>query len=147
MKAFVLSVALVIGALTPASQLPTETILIDTHKGPVKFQVEIASDSRARERGLMFRKSLDRDGGMIFVFGPPAFQTFWMKNTFIPLDLLFVRADGTISSIAANAVPLSEARIPSIEPVSDVIEINGGRAKELDIAPGDKVHIPAAAPH
>jgi uncharacterized membrane protein (UPF0127 family) len=145
MKAIAVAFALVVAAGAPQSDLPTETIVIDTHQGAVKFHVEIASNWRSQEKGLMYRKSLDKDAGMIFVFGDASFQTFWMKNTLIPLDLLFVRADGTISSVAADAVPLSEAQIRSIEPVSEVIEINGGLARELNIRAGDKVHIPAHA--
>ncbi len=90
----------------------------------------------------MFRREMDPDAGMVFVFDPPQMVSFWMKNTFIPLDLIFVRSDGTISTVAANARTLSEDSIPSAEPVRAVIEINGGRAQALGIAPGDMVHAP-----
>ena len=127
---------------TTSQTLPGETITIDTHHGPRVFTVEIAADMKSQERGLMFRRQMDPDAGMIFVFYPPQMVSFWMKNTFIPLDLIFVRADGTISSISANAAPLSETSIPSAEPVRAVIEINGGRAQALGIGPGDRVHAP-----
>jgi hypothetical protein len=127
---------------SPSQTLPVETITIDTHHGPRVFTVEIAADMKSQERGLMFRREMDPDAGMLFVFEPPQLVSFWMKNTFIPLDLMFVRADGTIASIAADAAPLSETSIPSAEPVRAVIEINGGRALALGIAPGDKVHAP-----
>jgi uncharacterized membrane protein (UPF0127 family) len=125
---------------SPSQTLPVETITVDTRHGPRVFTVEIAADMKSQERGLMFRRQMDPDAGMLFVFEPPQLVSFWMKNTFIPLDLMFVRADGTIASIAANAAPLSETSIPSTEPVRAVIEINGGRAQALGIAPGDRVH-------
>src|SRR5262249_1355959 len=122
--------------------LPVETIVIDTHKGPAKFRVEVANDAASQERGLMYRKELAENAGMIFEFGRPRFVTFWMKNTYIPLDMLFVPKDGTISSVEPNAVPLSTETIPSHEPIVAVIELNGGRAHDLDIEPGDRVHAP-----
>jgi uncharacterized membrane protein (UPF0127 family) len=125
---------------SPSQTLPVETITVDTRHGQRVFTVEIAADMKSQERGLMFRRQMDPDAGMLFVFEPPQLVSFWMKNTFIPLDLMFVRADGTIASIAANAAPLSETSIPSTEPVRAVIEINGGRAQALGIAPGDRVH-------
>lgn len=120
--------------------LPVETIVIDTHRGPAKFRLEIANDVESQERGLMYRRELAPNAGMLFDFGRPRFVTFWMKNTYIPLDMLFVRADGTISSIEPNAVPLSTETIPSHEPIVAVIELIGGRAHDLDIEPGDHVH-------
>ena len=88
----------------------------------------------------MFRRKLAPDAGMLFDFHTDVMTSFWMKNTILPLDIIFVRADGTISSIAANAVPYSEASIPSTEPVRAVLEINAGRARALGIEPGDRVH-------
>ena len=88
----------------------------------------------------MFRKQMAPDAGMLFDFHGLVMTQFWMKNTVIPLDMMFIRADGTISTIAANAVPYSETPIPSAEPVRAVLEINGGRARALGIAPGDRVH-------
>src|SRR5215471_20176734 len=142
------TVALGLGLLLMAAcasesvALPVETIVIDTHKGPARFKVEVAGDAASQERGLMYRKQMAQNAGMIFDFGRPRFATFWMKNTYIPLDMLFVRADGTISSIEPNAAPLSEQTIPSHEPIVAVIELNGGRAHDLDIEPGDRVHAP-----
>ena len=79
------------------------------------------------------------DRGMIFPYDPPREVAFWMKNTLIPLDMIFIRADGTIAGIAANTVPLSLEPVPSVEPVVAVLEIAGGRAAELGIKPGDRV--------
>ena len=123
----------------PAS-LPVQTITIDGDYGPVKFRVEVAADPATQARGLMFRKAMGADAGMLFDFHQLVMTTFWMKNTILPLDMLFIRPDGTISSIAANTTPYSLQPIPSAEPVRAVIEINGGRASALGIEPGEKVH-------
>jgi len=116
------------------------SVMIDASHGPAKFQVEVAADPDSQEKGLMFRKSMPPDAGMLFDFHTPAFQTFWMKNTIMPLDMIFIRADGTISSIAPDATPYSETPIPSYEAVRAVLEINGGRAAQLGILPGQHVH-------
>jgi uncharacterized protein len=137
-----LGVLLLAACASESVALPVETIVIDTHKGPARFRVEVANNQVSQERGLMYRKALAQNAGMIFDFGRPRFVTFWMKNTYIPLDMLFVRADGTISSIEPNAVPFSEQTIPSHEPIVAVIELNGGRAHDLEIEPGDRVHAP-----
>ena len=89
--------------------------------------------------GLMYRDKLAPDRGMIFPFDPPRDASFWMRNTLIPLDMIFVRADGSIANIAANTVPYSEVPMTSEGPVAAVLEIAGGRAAELGIKPGDKV--------
>jgi len=121
-------------------KLPMTSLVIDSEHGPVKFQAEVAADPASQEKGLMYRKSLAPDAGMLFDFHTPDFQTFWMKNTIISLDMIFIRADGTISSIAPNATPYSETPIPSYEPVRAVLEIAGGRAAQLGIEPGKHVH-------
>jgi len=123
--------------------LPMERITIDTDHGSESFQVELATDDKSRERGLMFRKSMEADHGMLFVFPNVEGVAFWMKNTILPLDLLFVRRDGTIASVAANAKPFSTEQIPSAEPVLAVLELNGGKAAELGLVPGDTVHAKA----
>jgi hypothetical protein len=120
--------------------LPVQTIVIDSDHGPVKFRVEMAVDHDTQERGLMFRKIMAPNAGMLFDFRQLVMTSFWMKNTILPLDMLFIRPDGTIASIAANATPYSETPIPSPEPVRAVLEINGGRATQLGIEPGEKVH-------
>jgi len=120
--------------------LPQVSLMIDTKKGPVKFSVEVASDDESRERGLMFRTHMDKNAGMLFEFPGDQFESFWMKNTILPLDLLFIKRDGTISSISANAKPFSEATINSVEPVRAVLELNAGRAAALGIRPGQKAH-------
>lgn len=101
--------------------------------------MEVAADDASRGTGLMHRTHLAPDAGMLFDFHTSVMTAFWMKDTPLPLDMLFVRSDGTISTIAANAVPYSLAEIQSAEPVRAVIEINGGLARRLGIAPGDRV--------
>ena len=99
----------------------------------------MARTSQSITMGLMHRKELAERRGMLFDFKQEQPVSMWMKNTLIPLDMLFIRADGTIARIAANTVPLSTATIPSNEPVLAVLEIAGGAAKRLGIAPGDRV--------
>lgn len=119
--------------------LPVTMISIETTNGPRAFHVEIAADAASQERGLMFRRQMAPDAGMLFDFHQEARVAFWMKNTPLPLDMLFIRADGTVSSVEPNAVPYSTDTIPSSEPVRAVLEINGGEAHALGIKPGDKV--------
>jgi uncharacterized membrane protein (UPF0127 family) len=104
-----------------------------------RFTVEVARSPEEQARGLMHRQSLAPDRGMIFPYDPPQPVGFWMKNTLIPLDMIFIRPDGTIANIAANTVPLSLEMVPSGEPVVAVLEIAGGRSAELGIKAGDKV--------
>jgi uncharacterized membrane protein (UPF0127 family) len=119
--------------------MPVEILSIETARGPATFSVEIAATQEQQERGLMFRKKLAPGAGMLFDFGHDRNVSFWMKNTLIPLDMLFVRSDGVIVRIARNTKPLSERVIPSGRPVRAVLEIAGGRAAELGVRPGDRV--------
>ena len=105
------------------------------------FTVEIAQTPEEQSVGLMHRTELAPNHGMFFVYDTPSELSFWMKNTLIPLDILFIDEEMVIHHIHANAEPLSEDRIPSQGEVLKVIEINGGRAKELGIKVGDKVEI------
>ncbi len=123
----------------PQPTLPTAPLVIDTARGPAQFTVEMATSWPQQEAGLMFRKSLAPNAGMLFDFGKETETAFWMKNTLIPLDMLFIKANGTVARVAANAKPLSEESIPSYEPVRAVLEIAGGRAAQLGIKAGDKV--------
>jgi uncharacterized protein len=120
-------------------KLPVETVTIQTQGGARVFRMEVAGDDASRATGLMHRTHLARNAGMLFDFRTVVMTAFWMKDTPLPLDMLFVRPDGTIATVAANAVPYSTAEIVSPEPVRAVIEINGGEAKALGIAPGDRV--------
>jgi uncharacterized membrane protein (UPF0127 family) len=120
-----------------------EALIVTTEAGPQKFQVEIADDPRERSRGLMFRREMARDHGMLFDFGAEEPASFWMENTYLPLDMIFIRADGTIESVAERTTPLSRRGVRSKGPVRYVLEINGGLSDELGIRPGDKVSGPA----
>ena len=104
-----------------------------------EFTVEVAATPEQQERGLMFRETLGPDSGMIFPYDPPKGVAFWMKNTLIPLDLVFFGPDKKVIRVADNAVPYSEEPIPSNGIVSAVLEIPGGRAAELGIGPGSQV--------
>ncbi len=125
-----------------AGSLPVETIRIETASGTRAFTVEVAGDAASQERGLMFRRELPPDAGMLFDFHQDVRATFWMKDTPLPLDMVFIKSDGTVASVAPNAVPFSTRSIPAPEPVRAVLEINGGRAQDLGIKPGDKVVAP-----
>jgi uncharacterized membrane protein (UPF0127 family) len=114
-------------------------LTIHSTNGDHRFTVEVAATPGQQQTGLMFRRSLAGDRGMIFPYDPPQDVAFWMKNTLIPLDMVFIRADGTIARIAANTVPESLEPVPSGEPVVAVLEIRGGRAAELGIREGDRV--------
>lgn len=103
------------------------------------FRVEVARSMPDQAKGLMFRTSMGADEGMIFPMSPPRAASFWMRNTVIPLDIIFVGTDHKILNIAANAVPYSETPLPSAGRVSGVLELNGGRAAALGIGPGDRV--------
>jgi uncharacterized membrane protein (UPF0127 family) len=123
----------------PQSGLEVIPLTVTSAAGVRSFRVEVARSASEQAKGLMFRTRLGPDEGMIFPMDPPRGASFWMKNTVIPLDLIFVAPDGRISNIAANAVPYDLNPLTSIGPVKAVLEIAGGRAAELGIAPGDKV--------
>lgn len=118
----------------------TERLLVETQSGERHvFTVELAIDSGQRQQGLMFRKHMAADAGMLFDFAAPRDISMWMRNTLIPLDMLFIDKDGVIRHIHPNAEPLSESIISSTGPVSYVLELNGGEAERRRIAIGDKV--------
>jgi hypothetical protein len=129
---------------SPAGDGALEPLTVETAAGTKHvFSVEIARTTEERARGLMFRDRLAPDGGMLFVYRADQPVSMWMKNTLIPLDMLFIARDGTIRSIAERTVPLSETIIPSPGAVGAVLEINGGTAERLGIRPGDRVLSPA----
>lgn len=123
-------------AETPRKQ--TEARLI-TATGIHDFTVEIADDPVERAEGLMFRENMARDHGMLFDFADEDFRSFWMKNTPLPLDIIFIKADGTVDSIAHNTTPFSTEGIPSYGPVRFVFEVNAGVADEIGLKPGDRL--------
>ena len=114
-------------------------LTIDSRRGPRTFRVEVARTELQQERGLMFRTSLPDRGGMIFPLTPPRPATFWMKNTPLSLDIVFVRENGTIARIVENTTPMSEDLIPSGEPVRAVLEVKAGTMRQLGVTVGDRL--------
>ena len=118
------------------------TLEIVTKGGVHVFTIELATNDAERQKGLMFRKELPEGRGMLFDFQRDQDVSMWMRNTLIPLDMLFINADGSIRRIAENTEPLSERTIPSGGPVRGVLEVIGGTAKKFGIVAGDKVAHP-----
>jgi len=135
--------ALFLLAAPALSQGAREKLVIASGGGSHAFRVEIADEPIERARGLMYRRSMADDEGMLFDFGQEQPESFWMRNTLISLDMLFITANGTVESIAKRTTPLSEKSIPSKGPVRFVLEINGGLSDRLGIKPGDTVEGPA----
>jgi len=123
-------------------QFKRSSLVVVTGAREIKFEVDLATNDAERARGLMYRKQLGAYEGMLFDFYQEMPVSFWMKNTLIPLDMVFIAADGTVRHVHANAVPLSTDTVPSRFPVRAVLEINGGSAALLGIKPGDKVKHP-----
>ena len=117
-----------------------EPLTVATEAGATMFTVEIADTPGLQERGLMFRQRLPDDRGMLFDFGQPKQVAMWMKNTLISLDMVFIRADGTVAGIAENAKPQSLDVLGVQEPVLAVLEVAGGTAKRIGLKPGDTVY-------
>lgn len=143
----VAALLLLVAFLAPAAALqpgPAETTLIvELRDGrTASFDIELVDDEASRAKGLMFRKSMPDTHGMLFDFRREEPVWFWMKNTYIPLDMIFVRADGTIATIATDTTPLSEATVPSKVPVRFVLEVNAGVARSLGLRPGDRLRHP-----
>jgi uncharacterized membrane protein (UPF0127 family) len=123
-------------------RFPTAELTILTAGGPHKFSIEVATTPGQMAQGLMFRPHMAADAGMLFDFEHPSMATMWMKNTLIPLDMLFVAEDGHIVNIHERAVPGSLDTIRAAAPVRAVIELNGGTAERLGIKPGDRIVYP-----
>jgi uncharacterized membrane protein (UPF0127 family) len=113
-------------------------LTVHSANGNHRFTVEVARTAEQQSRGMMYRRSVAKDRGMIFPFDPPQNAAFWMENTWIPLDMVFIRADGRIARIA-TAKALDLTPVPAGEPVAAVLEIRGGRSAQLGIRPGDRV--------
>lgn len=126
-------------AAAPVAAQSLETVEITTRGGVRVFEVEVAETEDKRRTGLMYRKELADGRGMLFDFGRQQPVAMWMRNTYVSLDMIFIRADGTIANIAANTKPLSEDSIPSAGPVKSVLEVVAGSAARYGIQAGDKV--------
>lgn len=127
------------GAVAAGGHPATIPLVISEGGRAHRFDVEVALTEKEQEKGLMFRKELAGDGGMIFPMDPPRIASFWMKDTVIPLDMLFVRTDGSVALVAPDVQPYSREPVSAGIPVAGVIELRGGRAAELGITEGAKV--------
>ncbi|MEO6152749.1 MAG: DUF192 domain-containing protein [Croceibacterium sp.] len=124
----------------PTSGLAVIPLTITPVTGtPHRFRVEVAQTPEQQEHGLMFRTAMGADEGMIFPYDPPQVVGFWMKNTVIPLDIVFIDSQHRVINVAANAVPYSETTLPSQAPAAAVLELNGGRARQLGVVAGTRI--------
>jgi uncharacterized membrane protein (UPF0127 family) len=136
--AFVLALVFLAGCMI-AHARELQPLEIASKNGVHTFAIELALTDEEQARGLMFRRELPEGQGMLFDFGDEGVREFWMKNTYIPLDMIFIRGDGRIAKIAEHTVPLSEARVSSDRPVRAVLEVIAGTSRKLGIAAGDSV--------
>ena len=116
-----------------------EPVVIVTTSGAHNFAVEIAASRSEQARGLMFRRSLAPEHGMLFLYSKPQYVSMWMRNTYVSLDMIFIRADGRVHRIEANTEPLSERIIESGEKISAVLELVAGTARRIELRAGDLV--------
>ncbi|RBP12814.1 hypothetical protein DFR50_1133 [Roseiarcus fermentans] len=138
--------ALIVAVTGAARAEGLEPLQVVTATGAHDFMVEIAADEASRERGLMNRRYLPADHGMLFEFQETAPVAFWMKNTYIPLDMIFVSPAGVVTNVATRAEPLSERVIPSGPPCAAVLEVNGGVAAAIGVKVGDRIRHPFFKP-
>lgn len=131
---------------TAQAQLRQERLALVMASGEQLITVEIAETPEQKAKGLMFRKSLDDKAGMLFPYGQPQEIAMWMRNTYIPLDMVFIKSDGTIHRIEAMTEPFSEATVASQGLVTAVLELNGGAAARFGLKAGDKVRHPIFQP-
>ncbi|MHB1102259.1 MAG: DUF192 domain-containing protein [Devosia sp.] len=130
--------ALLIGLAPLAACSDDSQLILHTATGDYPFSVEVVDTPEKRAEGLMFRQTLAPDAGMLFDFKEVRAVSFWMRNTFIPLDMIFIAPDGTVESIHVNARPQDPTSIPSGVPVQFVLEIPGGRSVEIGLKTEDK---------
>jgi uncharacterized membrane protein (UPF0127 family) len=123
----------------------TATLVLKTETGDHNFNIELATTDQERALGLMFRRSLPDNGGMLFLYDRPQPATMWMKNTLIPLDMVFISPEGKVHRIESHAEPFSTAVIPSDGDVTGVLELNAGQADKIGLKRGDKVIYPGLA--
>jgi uncharacterized membrane protein (UPF0127 family) len=140
--ALALFILMTVALAPPLRAEGLETLQIVTATGTHDFHVEIANNEASRAVGLMNRRFMPPDRGMLFEFDREAPEAFWMKNTYIPLDMIFISRTGVVTNVVANAEPLSERPIPSGAPCLAVLELNGGAAAAIGLKIGDTVRHP-----
>jgi uncharacterized membrane protein (UPF0127 family) len=128
-----------VGGLAKADGMRRERLVLAIGEARHEILAEIAESPMEKAQGLMFRRQLAETEGMLFLYTEPQDVTMWMRNTYLPLDMVFVGKDGTVTHIAERTTPFSEARISSGGPVLAVLEITGGLAERLRLKPGDKL--------
>lgn len=131
--------ALLLASSSWAAELPRDVVLVEAGGSQYRFEVEVADDPSERAEGLMYRQSLADNAGMLFLYPKPQPVEFWMKNTPLSLDIIFVREDGTIARIAESTTPMSEELISSGEPVRAVLEVKAGTMRQLGVTAGDRL--------
>jgi uncharacterized membrane protein (UPF0127 family) len=139
------AVVLALGVLPASAACREDQVELRWPGGQARFAVEVADDDAERAQGLMFRESMAQSAGMLFVFPDPRTVSFWMKNTLIPLDMVFADPTGRVTRVHANAVPGDETPISGGDGVQYVLEINGGLAARLGIVPGAELRHPSVA--
>ena len=139
------AVAIATVALPLAACSDEGKLVLHSSTGDYSFNVEVVDTNESRAQGLMYRTELADDAGMLFDFKQERPVSFWMRNTFIPLDMIFVGADGVVRNIHVNAIPHDVTGIPSEGPVQFVLEIPGGRSVEIGLKPGDTMDHPRVA--
>ena len=146
MKSVVLALGLVWAASGAIAVCADDIATVSGDFGQANFRIDLVDDDEERARGLMFVESMPTLGGMLFVYEAPRRATFWMRNTLISLDMLFADSTGVITRIHENAIPGDETTIDGGRDVLAVLEINGGMANRLGIAPGDIIQHPSFGP-
>ncbi len=142
---FTVAAVLTLVAGAAGAACSPDVVELKGQRGASRFSVEIADDDEERARGLMFREHMPTSAGMLFIYDTPAPVSFWMRNTLIPLDMIFVDARGVVTSVHSNARPRDETPIPGKGLVRAVLEINGGLAGRLGISAGDVMRHPSFA--
>jgi uncharacterized protein len=137
------AIPLAAGPLAAAPTCSVNRVDLRWPGGSESFAVEVADEPAERSTGLMFRETLDPASGMLFVYEAPRRSMFWMKNTLVPLDMIFADETGTVTRVHSNAVPLDETPVDGGEGVVFVLEVNGGLANRLGIGPGAELRHPA----
>ena len=132
---------LMVSARDVAAEMPRGTVVVETSKGTFRFNVERAETPNDRSRGLMHRRSMPQDHGMLFSWDTDQNIAMWMANTILALDMVFIKSDGRVHRVHENAVPFSRENIEAGAPIRRVLELNAGVAEKIGIKPGDKVSL------